>query len=232
MAQRYRQDNHQIISLLHPDVKKAVSPELSIDAAEIVGDFELLCKKMSEFDYSEHSTNLMDVNSRLDNFFEMTVGLSAVIDKMTKEAEQRELSHKAKLMNNARVIGELTAQLTDATETIRALRSEITQLSRQSQNTNHRIGYVYLLRADNGTYKIGRTRDPNDRIRTFSVKLPFEVEYMALIQTEDMYALEAELHGQYAEKRLNGSEFFALSDSDVKAIVALAHPDGVREAGA
>lgn len=92
--------------------------------------------------------------------------------------------------------------------------------SRKSKSTN---GYVYLLRVKNteNTYKIGRTRNPKNRLRTFNVKLPFPVEYEHLIKTDDMYSLESELHNKFSRKRQNGSEFFLLSSDDVTYIKGL-----------
>lgn len=78
-------------------------------------------------------------------------------------------------------------------------------------------GYVYLLQSSTGYYKIGRARNPNNRMATFGVKLPFEVEYRHLIKTDDMFALEAELHRRYADCRVNG-EWFNLSDEQVAEI--------------
>jgi hypothetical protein len=41
-------------------------------------------------------------------------------------------------------------------------------------DTLNRSGYVYLIRSSTGFYKIGWTKDPHSRRRTFDVKLPFE----------------------------------------------------------
>lgn len=82
-------------------------------------------------------------------------------------------------------------------------------------------GYVYLLQSPSGYYKIGRTSNPDDRIGTFHVKLPFEVEYIAVIQTDDMHELERQLHEQFAHRRVNG-EWFNLSADDVEYIKRLA----------
>lgn len=77
-----------------------------------------------------------------------------------------------------------------------------------------RAGYVYILRSPTGAYKIGYAANPADRLRTFTVKLPFEVEYELLIKTDNMRGLEAELHEYYSEKHING-EWFALTDDDL-----------------
>lgn len=84
-----------------------------------------------------------------------------------------------------------------------------------------RAGYVYLIRSATGYYKIGRTVDPSNRIKTFGVKLPFEVEYECLIESADMHGLEAELHNHYAKQRVNG-EWFQLAPEDVDYIKGLA----------
>lgn len=82
-------------------------------------------------------------------------------------------------------------------------------------------GYVYLLQSPTSAYKIGSTSNPADRIRTFGIQLPFEVEFIALIPTADMQTLERRLHNKYALKRING-EWFWLSAEDVECIKALA----------
>lgn len=93
-------------------------------------------------------------------------------------------------------------------------------LKRMPPESITRAGYVYLVKADNGYYKIGRTVDPSDRIRTFGIKLPFRVEYEHVIKTDDMVGLERGLHEQFADKRADG-EWFALSDEDVRYIKLL-----------
>lgn len=83
-----------------------------------------------------------------------------------------------------------------------------------------RKGYVYILKAHDNLYKIGRARDPQNRLRTFEVKLPFPVEFELLIQTEDMYALESQLHRQFAAQRVNG-EWFKLTPDDITYLQSL-----------
>lgn len=82
-------------------------------------------------------------------------------------------------------------------------------------------GYVYLIESSHGVYKIGLSRDPQNRIATFGILLPFPVEFVCLIQTDDMRALETQLHTRYADKRING-EWFALDTADVEYIKSLA----------
>src|SRR5258707_4205423 len=76
---------------------------------------------------------------------------------------------------------------------------EIKRKAKNLQDSMKHAGYVYLLQSSSKNYKIGRTKNPKDRIRTFSVKLPFEVEYIAVIQTTDMYGLERQLHERFVD---------------------------------
>lgn len=86
-------------------------------------------------------------------------------------------------------------------------------------------GYVYLLPAygEKGVigYKIGKTTNPFSRRKTFSVKLNFEVNFVALISTDDHSKLETELHRRFRDLRLGSSEFFTLTDADVSQILEM-----------
>lgn len=83
-----------------------------------------------------------------------------------------------------------------------------------------KAGYVYLLQSISGHYKIGRTQDPERRVKTFAIQLPFEVEYVCLIETLNMVELEKDLHLRFAAKRLNG-EWFDLDAEEVEYIKGL-----------
>lgn len=73
----------------------------------------------------------------------------------------------------------------------------------------NRSGYIYIVRAG-GHCKIGIAKDVSTRLKQLP-KLPFELELLHTIKTNDMNRLEAELHRRYAEQRCNG-EWFTLSD--------------------
>lgn len=82
-----------------------------------------------------------------------------------------------------------------------------------------RDGFVYLLRAENGTYKIGRARNVQQRLHDIAKFVPFRVELMHVIATPDMPRLESRLHRCFADRRVNG-EWFALTDTDVDALLS------------
>lgn len=81
-------------------------------------------------------------------------------------------------------------------------------------------GYVYILRGERGAYKIGRTKDPENRLKTFSVKLSFEVEYVHVIPCEDERLVEAYFHEVCNPIRING-EWFALEERHVRALKSI-----------
>lgn len=93
-------------------------------------------------------------------------------------------------------------------------------LEAKKKKDENASGYVYLIQSPTGHYKIGRTKNPFNRMRTFEVKLPFEIEYVCLLSTTNMYELETRLHRQFADKRVNG-EWFTLSSEDVEIIKAV-----------
>ena len=107
-------------------------------------------------------------------------------------------------------------RMADALET----KPQNTPKHRQPRKQTARDGYVYLIQSPSGHYKIGRTSDPKDRMKTFNVKLPFEVEFICVIPSADMYLLEKQLHRQFESKRING-EWFALGSEDVAYIKGL-----------
>lgn len=107
-------------------------------------------------------------------------------------------------------------------KSVNAYENYLTQKKALRPSSRDTSGYVYLIREMNeGHFKIGLTSNPEDRLNHFSVKLPFKVEHTCLIETGDMYTLEAQLHDRFADKRVDG-EWFALEPEDVAYIKALA----------
>lgn len=84
-----------------------------------------------------------------------------------------------------------------------------------------RPGYVYLLSTEHGHYKIGRTVNPEARQKQLGILLPFTVQLVCLLATQDMVATERQLHEQFRHRHLNG-EWFALTDEERDEIAAMA----------
>jgi len=81
-------------------------------------------------------------------------------------------------------------------------------------------GYVYLIRADNGLFKIGKTGNPKNRLKSLNTGSPCELRYVSIIKTDNMDDLEERLHYHFSNKRIRG-EWFALTDEDVDRISQL-----------
>jgi hypothetical protein len=82
--------------------------------------------------------------------------------------------------------------------------------------------YVYLIQDTSvtGYFKIGKTNNPSRRMYDFGVLLPMQVKVIHVIPCQNMSRLEAELHRQYRDQRING-EWFALSPDDIAYIKQL-----------
>jgi hypothetical protein len=86
-----------------------------------------------------------------------------------------------------------------------------------------RAGYIYLLRAADGHYKIGRAVNVGPRVRQIGTDIPYKVETIHTFHAEDYCAVELELHKRFADKRANG-EWFRLDAADVEYICSLGVP--------
>lgn len=93
-------------------------------------------------------------------------------------------------------------------------------------------GYVYLAKGtkiDGGPiykgrplYKIGRSNEPKDRVRTFDTKMPMDTEIINHIPANDSNRSENILHARHDAVRVKG-EWFDLDDISV---AELAHATG------
>lgn len=141
----------------------------------------------------------------------------ALLEKARKEADSD---------GNRRRIEELEAALAaahTASERARAM-AEMT-----------RSGYVYII-SNVGSFgedvvKIGLTRrlDPDDRIRELGdASVPFGFDTHAMIYSDAAPALEGALHKEFADRRINMSnfrkEFFRVSLEEVEAAVGRLAP--------
>ena len=80
-------------------------------------------------------------------------------------------------------------------------------------------GFVYLMKG--GDYhKIGLSVDPKNRRQQIATGMPFNVELIHTISTDDMKKAEKHLHKLFAEKRVGG-EWFELDEADVEQIMGI-----------
>ncbi len=98
------------------------------------------------------------------------------------------------------------------------------------REANQRAGYVYVISNigsfGEGVYKIGMTRrlDPMERVRELGdASVPFTFDVHALIFSDDAPKLEAALHREFADRRVNmvnnRREFFRVSLDEIEKVV-------------
>lgn len=90
---------------------------------------------------------------------------------------------------------------------------------RAAKRLEHRPGYVYLISNQTDFYKVGRSKDPVQRLRHLSGGDP---SWMLLhtIKCHNMFTAELDLHDRFFDKRQEG-EWFALTPEDVQSIKSI-----------
>ena len=83
-----------------------------------------------------------------------------------------------------------------------------------------RFGYVYILKSQDGLYKIGKSVDPEVRIKSMGVLLPFAIEPIHFIPSDDYSAAESILHRRFRGRRVRG-EWFQLDPFEVEWLLSL-----------
>lgn len=82
-------------------------------------------------------------------------------------------------------------------------------------------GSVYIFKVRNkNIFKIGRTVNVKDRLRTVQTNSPLKIDYVYHVDVSDTCEVESALHRRYQENWLIG-EWFTLSDGEVKDCVFL-----------
>lgn len=78
-------------------------------------------------------------------------------------------------------------------------------------------GYVYLMIAANGLYKIGRSRNIVRRLRGIQTSSPIPVELTHSVKTRSSNQLESNLHKVFSDRRSHG-EWFKLTPMQVQQV--------------
>lgn len=76
------------------------------------------------------------------------------------------------------------------------------------------FGIVYVLRADNGLCKIGYTNNLEQRLYSFNIVLPYELEIVFAVEVFNPTKVEDKLHRYLKHQHIKG-EWFSLDDDDV-----------------
>lgn len=105
-----------------------------------------------------------------------------------------------------------TGQLHEAIKLIESDNNSIEDMKEVSSS-----GYVYLVTFNNEYYKIGVTKNIENRMKQLSLPFPVKLQLIHLIKTNNMYLTEKLFHEFFCIKRCKG-EWFKLNPDDVKYI--------------
>lgn len=166
-----------------------------------------------------HFIEFLRLIQKRDTFFldHDDQGLSYLVNKqgyVMPESEFNQLVSDIRLFYESKAPGEI--ELYNAFHQLRLLVSGDAEKAKQKSK---KAGYVYIIRAETGEYKIGRTKNIDQRMQFFGVKLPFDFDVVHVIPTHDMFKTEKVLHGIYDYARCNG-EWFNLTDNDIEYLKA------------
>lgn len=164
-----------------------------------------------------------------------------------KEMEQARQAAEKEQTHYERALATINAQLQVCTEDKKAdLESEKAKIKTRLEDINRNIadldyraanikaGYVYIISNigafGENVYKIGMTRrlDPMERVDELGdASVPFKFDVHAMIFSEDAPALEAALHREFENKKVNmingRKEFFRVSLEEIKRVVRENH---------
>lgn len=83
-----------------------------------------------------------------------------------------------------------------------------------------KVGYIYLMKSENGLYKIGRAVNIESRLKDLNREIPVMVEIIHYYHTDDYASEEIRLHKLYADQRIK-YEWFTLNDAQVQEIKSI-----------
>lgn len=83
-----------------------------------------------------------------------------------------------------------------------------------SKKVRRKACFVYLIQAENGLVKIGKTINLQDRFKTIDSLSPISLRLLAAIETKFADEIEDGLHARFEHLRIRG-EWFALSGTDI-----------------
>ena len=79
------------------------------------------------------------------------------------------------------------------------------------------FGYIYLVRAESGEYKIGRSKNVSARMKNFATLAPFSFELIHTFPAHIFWKAERNLQNHFHDKRIKG-EWYRLDQIDVEVI--------------
>lgn len=159
--------------------------------------------------------------------------------KLIKEAEamERKECEFHRLLDKARKeVGIDESRIIELETALAAAQKEAERARAMAERT--KSGYVYIISNigcfGEDVFKIGLTRrlDPDDRVRELGdASVPFSFDTHAMIYSEEAPNLEAALHREFTDRRVNAAnlrkEFFRVSLEEVEEAVRRLAPDAI-----
>lgn len=155
------------------------------------------------------------------------------LERDAEEARREEEKYEALLVKARKEAGVVAsdvqaARIAELERELAAARSKARRAEAMAERT--KSGFVYIVSNvgsfGEGVVKIGLTRrlDPADRVRELGgASVPFVFDTHAMIYSEEAPALEAALHAQFEERRVNAAnmrkEFFRVTLDEVEEAV-------------
>lgn len=93
-------------------------------------------------------------------------------------------------------------------------------------NTINKSGFVYICSSDIKRFKIGASKNPEQRVKDLGLGSSIKHTLLFKIKTNDMFKFEKLLHERYSSKNIH-SEWFNLSTEDLQCIRNLSLADMV-----
>lgn len=159
--------------------------------------------------------------------------------EVAKKAAENEEKQSQKALDEARkeIVTAKSEEVTQLNDKILNLEKQLKEAQEKGRAISlaqvTKSGYVYVISNigsfGEDVYKIGMTRrqQPLDRIREFSVSVPFDFDVHALIHSENAPELETKLHRRFDEKSLNlvnsRKEFYNVALQEIETAVKELH---------
>lgn len=185
--------------------------------------YQYLLKKQEEIAEQKLIREQMREEARIQKEYEKAISDAEKEEKMYEKLLEKAQNELKLVSDEERQLAQLKIEQLE--EQLKEAQEKYTRAQSMAELTKR--GHVYIISnlgsfGDN-VYKIGLTRrlDPIDRIKELSgASVPFAFDVHAMIYAEDAPALEAALHREFTQKRVNAvnlrKEFFRVSLNEIK----------------
>jgi hypothetical protein len=168
--------------------------------------------------YDTHHLKFLDVEQTKEWIKNLSETIKCVDDKFLKEVSNRFIKIKNLKLDPSRYLDEY-----DRDELWYEMDGDkllLEQEKRREEDKKRKPipGDIYIIK-DNGTgyYKIGMSRNVNQRIKSLNTSTPRGIETVLIFDSSDCVLDENNIHNMFSDKRISG-EWFELDDKDIEKI--------------